>query len=236
MPPKTGTRPYNADDHRRAFEIYVESRSYNVVSTKIGCMLVTATRWSQEDYPCPYGCPFHGWVRLLKERSETIKAQFDPAEVVPLLSPQAMAESVSGALKARFSNEEICKIVFSNVERLQHWELLYAKVYYDLTGIQLDVPNIAISDLRGESRRAFTEGLHITTFAEGVKMLAHIEDKIENLRTSLDIPRHDEAPTKDTPQKLSISELRRLKVNVETAPPEEVVQLISNGTSQASNS
>jgi len=221
---------YGMEDHKAAFEVFAETRHYASAARFLGSNTDTVFRWSEKGYVCPFGCPWHGWEDLLEERARAMKDVTNLVAKKGSITPLEQAKTVEDALETTFRDDKanlINAIVRSDLERLTHLELLYTRVFYNLTGVALPIPGVVYP--RGmeefEKRDILQMGLHVTNFEAGLRCLTALSNQIATLRGTYDIPNKiDETDVKVT--KLSIGELRQLKGLLESDDKSKVAETV----------
>lgn len=257
-------RKYTDEDHRRAFEIYWQTRVLRRVSDEMGLDFATVKSWSGE-YACTYACPWHNWDRIRIEREAGIDARLKSMEmgiVDPVQQSAALEAAVAAADTSAWDPDRLSQpmlpqirerqqvvesMVRSDLERASQWELLYSKIFFQLTGIALD-HRLFVKDgqpvTEEELKQVFEKGLTLKNMDNGIKALALVQDRIDQLRERMGVYSRKpsavpppQAPQKaienQTPEKLGIEELRRLNALLRQTPKEQVQALVA--MSQAEN-
>lgn len=211
---------YTSEEHKEAFEIYYETRTWAAVCRKLNITVPTVMSWSKKDFQCRFGCPYHGWMELIEERrngidrtiaaSQTLKRDLTPVEIERIASSDTKTRRTD-------RKELISRIVRSDFERITHWEILYSKVLYDLTGLVADVPGIDMAQVlnRMDTRELMRSGLHFTNGDVAVKALAYIQEQIMNLRGNIS-PAND--IEEDQEQIFTLDELNRIRLQTVSKP------------------
>jgi hypothetical protein len=211
---------YDHTHHQRAFELYLEHRSYGKVCAIMGIStLFTVQNWGSKDYRCQYGCPWHDYQRLLEERAQVSSKAIDLIER-GVSSEQELLDRATAEIRKKFRTaqdkklmmEQIQLLVRSDLERLSHWEYLYGKVYFDLTGIALPYEQLVDSDKYTlDPRKQYAKGLSVTDFTKGVYLLKEIQNKIDEIKNRNTPPEQPKAETDSDDEQMSIAELRQLR-------------------------
>jgi hypothetical protein len=227
-------RHYTADDHKAAFEAYLEVPTFNHVGRVLGIDSQKASWWASPTFRCKFGCPYHNYPILLREREVAV------SENIKLFEEKKGSVSESKAIIKKIVEENhadpdnaatviatLNKIVRSDLERLTHWEYLYGMVFYQLTGIELDYDHIV--DRNGKFKvdaEAYLKASRIDKAEKCVYLLSHIQDQIENIkgRIAPDNPNAGHQQPQD--QKLKIEDLRALMMTLNNGPD---VNVIING-------
>jgi hypothetical protein len=184
-----GKRQYTADDHKQAFDVFFVSRNISEVTRTLGLAYETTLRWKSPNYACQYACPYHNWDTLIEEQLRTIAAQ-EKVKAQGISDPIVQSEAMAAALNndpfqapAPTYNEvrAALKSVTSDEERLHHWRLLYAKVFFEITGVPIDYSTLK-EELTGTeklfSAERFKKGLKVTNAENAVRTLGYIQDQI----------------------------------------------------------
>jgi hypothetical protein len=265
-------RPASA--HEWAFNTYYKTRNKREVERLSGIqddrgnfpcgpngaiVYLTILDWSRADYKCTWGCPFHNWDELTKQRDAVINNTLDisrqlntfPSKVdefsPPVLSDQAAYDPVETANKVNYdaklaeSKGEVLKlperIMRPEAERITHWEYLYAKVFYDATGLPIDYSALKNTDFQkkiGDEniRTLFAMGYRAKSLESAINMLSTIQDQINALKEAQEgkVPVKTHSSEKEKPKvvaKVSDREtLRKLKREMEKIQSGEKMQAI----------
>lgn len=236
-------RNYTADDHKRAFEIWTESKNLTAVTRELECDWGTPKRWMQRDYNCPFGCPWHGWVDLNEERDRAHAAKLrlvnegngDPVEhdlaIRRAVTPDATAPRL----------EAVEQLVRSDLERVGILEMAYSKVVYDMLGVVTDwrhfrggtsgLDGSMDDETREKLKGVLRGGLHCTSLKDGVTMLktlrAEIEAIVGNARASAAT-----APTQED-ERMDRDQLRKMRVLAKNLSAEELRKLTDENADRA---
>jgi len=223
-----GKRRYSRAEHQKAWEIWYETRNKSEVSRKIGCDIQTAYRWSQADFHCVDGCPFHGWEALLEKRDAALSARFtklqqgivDPVEL-ELAMTEAADEPGVMVTTTRFGNGPALQAAMSDLERLGLWTFLFRKIFFDLTGIALTPQQLEDKTqqelLEGAIREAYEKGLHATNAESAIRMLKVCEDQMDKLQGA-DHVRISVENTTQNRTSINIEKLMILHEKIEQSP------------------
>ena len=236
------TRQYTAEEHKAAFGIWSETRNLTQAARSVGSDWGTVKRWAQPDFKCSENCPWHGWERLLDERERALAAKLaliNKGEYDPVEHDKALREAVANQEAPKVL--AIDTIIRSDLERVSQLELLWSKVFYDITGIVTDWKHFRnggadgiIEDerLRDSLKGVLRGGLHTTSMKDGVGMLKTLRSEIEaivgNARTAA-----NQTPIEE--EQASREELRRLRQMVKTLSPEELKSLTTEDADRAAS-
>ena len=156
------TQAIDSQEHKEAFELYTKLKSYRGVARELSVDKHTIKRWATGDIMCH--CPYHNWDRLIAEREKVEEIRRQCAEngiTDPLEVEQAILDSepcqisvpeipeIKEVVSGRGTPSQWKATLRSDLERLSHLELLYAKVFFHLTGVVLD-HSILMSICSGE--------------------------------------------------------------------------------------
>lgn len=236
---------YTAADHQKAFEVWYKTRNWSTVAKTLDANWSTTKRWSEETFPCSWGCSWHGYDQLIADRDKAHQARMellDQGNYDPVDHELAMRDAI--AKKDPQNNvivsETSMKIVRSDLERLQHWELLWSKVYFHATGVVTTwreyagfdtMPEYERLELKEKVRQALTQGLAATSLEQCIRMLKTIQDQIDGLQGA----RRRTASTSGDPAKkeMTIQELRQLRRHLQNTPPSKLATMLTVVNSDA---
>lgn len=242
---------HSIDTHKKAFEKYYELRSFAQVETELDIDKHTLRRWARGEIACD--CPYHHWEQLIAERDAALEKRqelLDAGIVDPLSHEQALldaqpsqidlseAPKVAGRVARRVTER-------SDLERLSHFEFIYAKLFFHITGCVIDhgvLMDMANGTFGLEECRLYFEkkGLEPRNLEQCVKTLITVTDKINEIRESLGLrkavrPVSQPAPAPTLPNpnatpklensvqgQMALEDLRRFKERIDTMSPEEV--------------
>lgn len=215
---------YTAEQHRTAFETWYETRNYSAAAKSVDANYLTPRRWATEDYDCQYNCPYHSWNRLMDERDAALQVRhtlIQQGNLDPVQHDIAMRQAVSDP-GPKGQNPPVMRIIRSDLERLHHWELLYSKVYYDLTGLALDYGSIK----EDYARKQYQMGLHVTNAESGIRMLKTIQEQIDLLQGS---DRRSQRVSSASParEQLTLQQLRKMRQLAQNTPPQKLQTMMS---------
>ena len=214
---------YTKEHHRLAFETWYETRNYSAAAKSVDANYLTPRRWAADDFSCDFNCPYHNWQRLMDERDSAIQVRHElinAGDLDPVSHDIAMRKAVSEP-GPKGKNPLVINLVRSDLERLQHWELLYAKVYYDLTGLALTHGQLT----EEETKKTYRMGLSVTNAEAGIRMLKTIQEQIDTLQGS-DRRLVKRAQTPEREQ-LTLQQLRRMKKLAENTPPQKLQTMMT---------
>lgn len=251
------TRDYTPEDHKRAFDIFYEKRSFNAVAETMNLAYTTPFRWAESDYRCKHHCPWHNWQQLCAERDKAINARLgllEKGNLNPVAHHAAMVQAAATATstprkdlrteEARAEMEQtatekrqyaVDELVRSDLERLVHWEILYAKAFYDATGVALHYDQLVDPDTGTHiaEKELFRMGLHTTNLNAAIQAMQACQTEINRIKASLteDFVRQKKGrkytagAVVDSPS-LGIGELRKLREFLSNTPGEKVQMLL----------
>jgi hypothetical protein len=233
---------YTAEDHRRAYDSYVASaRNMSQTSRVMGIAYETVLRWRESNYACAYGCKFHGWDSLADQNLKVMEARNaltnsgvnDPIVLEGAIrNPEAVLEMIPAPKPLTPAEEaKVTRIVIKEEERLSHWYHLYAKVYYDLTGVVLDFDTLISTTEPAETVRArreilYKNALRCTNAENAIKTLGYIEDRIRAIESAKNADKKEITVLGNTPR-FTPDQLRQIAA-LSDAFPSVVKQLTEN--------
>jgi hypothetical protein len=186
-------------------------------------MYLTIHNWAKETYRCKEGCPFHGWERLEAEEAKAQSVKLRPIEEV--------TEDVRSQTTIEARRDALERVFRSDIERLTHWEAIYAKLFYHIMKIPLSIDRlVTLTDSvvsETELIDRYENGLKPRDLGDAVRTLALIQEKIQTLRRDAGLyTKGGLGPTAESQPKLegrelSIEDLRSLKEIWESTPPEK---------------
>lgn len=221
-----GKKAYSSEDHRLAFETFYQHRTFSSVIETLQIAHTTAQNWSLPSYKCPTGCPWHGYARLIAEREAMNAARSSLLEkgiVDPVAHEEAAKNAITNVPDARRQAAEA--FLKSDLEILQHWELVYNRVFYDLTKIKLDFQLMKDTEGNWIPIEKFLEpGLHLETASEAIRVMAIIRDRIDSIKLRMGINKPaEEAKVEGVPaasKQISLQDLREMKEKLRNTDPE----------------
>lgn len=224
--------------HERAFNIFCREKRLADVAKELNQPYSLIVKWSSAKYCCAENCPWHGWEQLAENKAKAFKAVIE-AQDNGNISPRDEQTAVQGALSKTIRNdkvEAVKKVLRSDFERLQHLEFLYAKVFFDATGIALPMPNISLPEGAGDQvvEKLYEMGKHASSMKECIGLLQTLKNEIDKIKTAHNL--HETASVrKETPGevRVSIQELRELRAKLDHTPRDGILQVINgNGHSR----
>jgi len=225
---KKRAQKYTAEDHRRAYEVWFRTRSWRRTAEAIGSnpsVYQTVRSWSRADFACREGCPYHDWENLARQQ----EGQPGTSLVRPLDNPEMRHLDLVPQDECVAALEDLFA---SDIERLTHWEIIYAKAFYHVTGIVRLCPHLVGADgspcTEEDLKRRFDSGLKPANLRDAVIVLARVQGeihklvKLSGLRRSK--KRRPPSPADDAPaesRQLTIEDVRDLKELYDNTPPEK---------------
>ena len=212
-------------DHKRAFDIYLQTRSYNEVAQMLSIAFASAQRLGAEDYVCKYNCQWHSWRKLCEHHDKIMSKRLQLIET-GVTDPAEQQREIDKALltvRPAATRLAVHEFVTKDEERIAQWEHLRNRLFYQMTGVSLlefkakltaQAGGTSIAD--AQEKAAYEGGLPITKVEEGMRLMLLIEDHIDKLLgrvTAKQEPREAEVVS-DT-KKPSIQELLDLKKQLE---------------------
>lgn len=230
--PKT----YTAGLHKEAFELYAEKHNLSAVCTDLDVAYSTITSWSK-DFRCPFGCPWHGYEKLLEERTRVLRGQVQLLEngITDDDARRIAAESQLNQTPQKLAvKNSLLKVVKSDLERLAQLELLYNKTYWTITGIPLVVGEMDLGDQKIHLEDMYAHGMNALSFDSGLKALLTILAQIDVLKKRLGLISDNAGDDPDTKRAkeeeakpLNIKDLAKLKQQFQKTEPEELAVMLS---------
>jgi hypothetical protein len=229
---------FTAEHHQKAFELFFLNRNWKATAEALETTSHTIYSWSRPIFQCKENCPYHGWDSLIEERTKIQKAQLDahvrgaqdPLSQGSLIHMNADSHVPVSMTPAEAQQSALIGIHKSEVERLTQLELLYNKVFFDLTGIPLAYSQF--KDLAAASlalKDIYNAGLHATTFREATNALSTILGEIEKCKRRLGLidqaGKVTEAPLEEKvskQEKLTLQDLRNIRNKIDATTPEEL--------------
>lgn len=217
-----GKRSYSSEDHKKAFDIFYQHRTFSKVIELLDIAHPTAQNWSLDSYKCPSGCPWHGYSRLIAERESLNLARASLLEkgiVDPVSHENAAKDAMINVPDVRRAAAEA--FLKSDLEVLKHWEFIYNRVFYDLTKIKLDFQLMKDTDGNWIPIEKFLEpGMHLETASEAIRLLVQIRGQIDSIKVRMGINKPAEAKKEETAKKISLQDLREMKEKLRNTDPE----------------
>jgi hypothetical protein len=224
-------REYTADEHKQAYLAWAETGSRQAAADIIGgedWHLHTVQNWARSGFRCQWGCPYHGWDDLKKDKEDKL------AETITNADVESDLASISD-LPAQSREEALAELVCSDLEQLLHWEAMYNKALYFATGFVRQSKLFETADGKPLTEKQLIEtyrrGLLPKTFEQGINTIVKIQEQWIKARerVGLGAKKGQKPPTISTPTKeaapvskqLSIDELRELQ----DMPPDKLALL-----------
>jgi len=234
-------KTYSPEEHKQAFDVWTTTRNLTEAARVIECDWGTVKRWMQMDYLCAFNCPWHGWIELLYEKENALNTKLYLVNAGigdPVAHDKAIRDAVLNPDTNAPRVEAVDSIVRSDLERVAHWEFIYSKVMYDMTGLVTDWKHFKGSSAEGktadeieeEVRNVLRGGLHCTSMKDGVRMLKTIRSEIEAIVGNA---RAATGPISQEDERTSREDLRKLKRLAETLPAEELRSLMDDNGREA---
>ncbi len=225
---------YTQEHHRQAYEIWRESRTYTRVAEILEIGHDTARDWAKADFNCRYGCQWHNWEALAAAEAEAVQRRmqlYEEGNVDPIAHGVATkdvmrADERNPSLqKAR--RDVMDKLVRSDLERAAQWELLWGKVYYQVTGICLDHRTVIADGSNVTTEELYRQGLKVTNMEGGIRALFSVQSQIDKLKERMgvyksDVKKDEEKEPDLNIETLSIEDARKFQALVENTPPEQL--------------
>lgn len=245
MTRKTHKLKYGKEAHEKAYRVWSETGgNMSRVADAIGCSYPTPSQWFREDYSCLEKCPWHGWPKI-KEQEDIVnqrKAElFAAGNYNPIDHALAMNEALKEIPQDR--RDIILDIIRKDEEILGHWELLYGKVFYHLTGVPLafsQVKNPQTGDLM-RIETIYKEGLQVQNVESGIRALMNCREQIDKLKIRNGLLKpdgmaktqeelHGDTTGKEKP--LTLEEIRAMSDQLKGKTVEELVAMQRESTPQ----
>lgn len=241
---------YTPADHQKAFELWHESRNLSKVAELIGCEYTTIRDWRLDTYTCRWHCPWHGWERISNERQMALEARFKLVEagnVDPVAHSNAMmaaVENKNGEQPDSYTRRlmAVDTIVRSDLEVISHFELLYGKLFQQITGLTIDHGGIHGLPEKGDRYKQleilYNNGtLKAKGLEDAIKSMMAVRDFIKKLQEDLGIKKHtqhqdtatrvivEDPEVAEANKELTIEELRKFRGMLEHTPPDKIEQV-----------
>lgn len=184
--------------------------------------MMQVSRWSQDDYPCPFHCPWHGWLKLRDRKQKELSRTLVPVE-------EAKTAVVMAANKITTKLQATAVIVRSDLERLSHLEYIYSTIIEDLTGIPVSAPNLVNPAtglvLTPEELKEF-KGLTFKNKESAIRSLALIVDQINRLKAAAGLQSQQSQETSVTEtaiekKSLTFDDVKQLQYLYNNTSPEQ---------------
>lgn len=224
---------YTSADHKQAFEIYYQHRTYSAIISSMNITQQTLVAWKSPTCRCKWGCPWHDWDKLIAEREAVAQAKIaliENGNYDPVDHDKAVRGALENAPNPR--KHAALTVIKSDLEILNHWEFVYNKIFCNLTGLALEHQNVRTdsSDLdsllsTASTQDLYRQGLNCETAGEAVRLLALVRDKIDAIKVRMGVnleakPEEQEAAKQIKP--LSLQDLRDIKERLKNEDPERL--------------
>lgn len=228
---------YGSDHHKQAFEIWREARTFTRVGEIMDIGLDTVRAWSKADFNCLQGCQWHNWEKLVADEALALSRRmqlYEEGNVDPIahnVATQDVMRSDERNPKLQKARREVMdKLVRSDLERAAQWELLWSKVYFQVTGICLDHRTVIVEGKDVQTGELYAQGLKVTNMEGGIRALFTVQSQIDKLKERMGVYKsdvkkdeEDKSAEKDFDvETLSIEEVRKFQQLVENTPPDQL--------------
>lgn len=236
------SRTYGREHHERAFQIWYDAGTYAAVRNELSLDFHTIKSWAGP-FACADACPWHNWEKLKQEKAAAIRAQMElyTKGIHNPLAHDVAVRAAVGAVPDRGYDQTptpptledrqraVATVVRSDLERLSHWEYLYAKVFFEVTGLAVDAKLLVRDGVplsEEQIREKLGQGLSCKTLDAGIRALATVQQQIEGLKMNLGAYNKAHQPNGEVAvpqpkQSMTIDDLRKFKSLVENTPPEQ---------------
>jgi len=218
-------------DHQVAFETWVETHNWTTTAQKSNAAYETPRRWAKADYRCEFGCAWHGWDRLEKEKNQAHAAQaalVQSGNFDPVAHDMAIRAVLTGGDFSPSHQEAIRKTVRTDLERAAQWEFIYAKAFFLATGQVIQWHTFQEGSLptgvEESMQDALRGGLSPSSFEQCVKTMKICEEQINQIRGK---PKVREEEDEEGDKKITVSDLRALRAKLSNAPLPPPTKLLS---------
>lgn len=228
---------YGSEHHKQAFEIWREARTFTRVGEMMDIGLDTVRAWSKADFNCLQGCQWHNWEKLVADEALALSRRmqlYEEGNVDPIahnVATQDVMRSDERNPKLQKARREVMdKLVRSDLERAAQWELLWSKVYFQVTGICLDHRTVIVEGKDVQTGELYAQGLKVTNMEGGIRALFTVQSQIDKLKERMGVYKsdvkkdeEDKSAEKDFDvETLSIEEVRKFQQLVENTPPDQL--------------
>lgn len=213
-------KTYTMADHEKAFQVFAETRVYQSVADRLEIAYPTAHSWSREDYRCPLGCPWHGWQKLLQAKDQLLATKYALVKqgiTDPVEQEVAMAKALDNQGIEGPAREAVRIAAIDEQSRIDQWEYLRNKVFFNATGIALDFREIIIklkkqpSLTKIDSAQYYKDGLNAKDLESAIRILKECEDRVDMYRGRVNKKAGSEEDDEEEKKpKLDIAQLRQL--------------------------
>lgn len=228
---------YGSEHHKQAFEIWREARTFTRVGEMMDIGLDTVRAWSKADFNCLQGCQWHNWEKLVADEALALSRRmqlYEEGNVDPIahnVATQDVMRSDERNPKLQKARREVMdKLVRSDLERAAQWELLWSKVYFQVTGICLDHRTVIVEGKDVQTGELYAQGLKVTNMEGGIRALFTVQSQIDKLKERMGVYKSDVKKDEDEKvgekdfdvETLSIEEVRKFQQLVENTPPDQL--------------
>lgn len=219
--------PHTREQHRLSWESFRATRNYQRASDATGVTRMTILKWAGSQFICGFACPYHDYEKLLEDEVRAMKLRSEmvnQGNYDPVSHEAAMRADMEKDGRLQRKKAVIMSLVHSDIERIAHWELIYAKIYFDITGIALDYNNIVNPEDMPTKEQILKKGLHINSMKEAIASLALVQAQIDTLKHLTSETRPMAQAVLET-EKPSREELRKIKAELETSPERRLTDI-----------
>ena len=174
--------------------------------------------WAKADFPCRDSCAYHGWQQLAEERRRGVSLAAEISAQTELATNK-IVDIVKTVLPTAVKDKKklLGQMIRSDLERISHWELLYDKVYFDLTGVSLRENGVDLTQSidKIDRRELLRKGLHVSSLDKGIDLLVKIQAEIRRLK-EYQVPEETEGTsvTIEPEETMSLEELRQQRTKL----------------------
>jgi hypothetical protein len=231
------TKKYTPEDHQKAFELFSKGRDYQYAAKQLGVSFGLVHRWGTPWFVCPWGCPWHNYDKLMYERAKVLNKRITEIESGEMYNSTLESTTLDTIKRDHpvkdhhLLTREIAKIVRGDLERIAHWEYLYGKVFFDLTGLVLNphVEGMGLQQLPDPEELVYSRGLKLEDAEKAVALLKIIQAEIDKIRNRNAPPEDRDPPDPNQEGALDIGELRRLRQALESTSAANVNVVLTQG-------
>jgi len=225
---------YTTEDHENAFQVWCDTGSWTRTAEAMrghaGLLskASNAKNWAKDNFNCAFSCPWHGWHKLKAERSKALAVSLGPginaSEKAIMLAQPPPPPGIGNHGPTR--QDALKNVVRSDIERLAHLEVMYAKAVYHATGLVIPCPSV----INGEGgiandimiRELFTSAhSRAPTFAAAVSATTAILEQINKIVEAAGLRRTADGSASGLPdlsakdKKATLEDLRATKAFIE---------------------
>lgn len=189
---------YTAEHHKKAYELWLETKNASKVARTLGIAPMTLYRWRDVDFHCDWHCPYHDWATLdnATARAQAARnALMDAGVNDPVKLELAMREQVerSGQTidkighEAKHGDYPSMELIRRKDAVIGDWEYLYRKAYWLATGVVLAPDQVVLTpEQEKEQGELYARGIKFKDMEGAIKSLALIRQEIAALHSSGD--------------------------------------------------